>query len=162
MMNFDPSGSGGIKNTGNPSGSSNPNHGNPNNTGPAFLAGVPGYEDLPEPEPLSSALAKELAPLLQVFGENLVSALYSGKTRVLREAALTKLNMDLDSGVYDGRICENGTASAKETLTALVILLKKTGGDKIANIFLLSTHVIQSMVQKVLYSAASKYPGAPS
>ncbi len=68
------------------------------------------------------------------------------KTRVLREAGINKLNTDLAAGSYDARIADGG---ARDVLTGLIAVLKRSLSDKISNVFLLSMQLAQTVCTKV-------------
>lgn len=72
----------------------------------------PGFPaDLPPPEALSAADAKDAAPLVDLLGEYLARCLYS-RTWQLREAALQRLAADLESGGGSAEAIQSGGAGA--------------------------------------------------
>ena len=60
------------------------------------LAGVPGVASLPAPGPIKPAVAKDFGREISVFGEYVMMCFHSTPW-VLREAALQKIELDLES-----------------------------------------------------------------
>ena len=95
------------------------------------LHGVPDALELPMPEPLSAANAKDGRPLMAVFGEYVVQCLYSRQWN-LREAALNKVKYELPV------LCGNGSDSqAMRDVTGMTCaVLQRAIKDKIAQVSL--------------------------
>ena len=87
----------------------------------------PGFPpDLPAPEPIPPAEAKDAEPLIDALGEYTVRALYS-KTWQLREAALISIERVLKgAGVQGHKV---------DLFKALSRAMSKTVQDKVANVF---------------------------
>ncbi|CEL99170.1 unnamed protein product [Vitrella brassicaformis CCMP3155] len=101
------------------------------------LRGVPNVEELPAPEGISPSFSKEAGPLIDLFGEYLIRCLYS-KTWHLREAAVLKLDLDFNAGLF-------GDFNTRQFLEGLCVVLKRAISDKIAQVFLTSTQLLQSI-----------------
>ena len=93
--------------------------------------------ELEQPEFLSASHAKEASLVVQVFGEYLARCLWS-KSWNLRDAALQKIQLELDEG--------NHGHSLRQLVQVMSIVLKRGVGDKIANIFLTSSLLLQHCV----------------
>lgn len=89
--------------------------------------------DLPAPEPLSLADAKDAEALIDAVGEYTVRALYS-KTWQLREAALMSIEKVLKGGGVQGR--------KGDLFKALSRALMRSVQDKVANVFQLTLQVM--------------------
>jgi hypothetical protein len=92
-----------------------------------------------------------------IFGEYIVSCLHS-KNRALREAALAKINLDLNNGVYDRMIRlrnannpdeedEGPKLDIRDMLWGLSMIIKKAAQDKISNVFLLGMNLAQTLCE---------------
>ena len=103
--------------------------------GPHPLEGVPNYEQLVEPEPLSPAINQEATKLIEIYGEYIVRCLYS-RTWALREAALQKINLELPRVAR-----ENGNLKC---FGAVAQILNTTGRDKVSQVFLGSLSLLQT------------------
>jgi len=103
------------------------------------LKSVPNYEQLQAPEPLPIAVGKEAEPLVALFGEYIVRCLYS-KTWSLREAALMKLDLELNANAWEHE-------NPRELLNAFAGILKRTIPDKITQVFLTSQQLLLSLCQ---------------
>lgn len=103
--------------------------------GPHPLDGVTGAESLPDPEPMSAAAQKDAETLIDYFGEYLVSCLYS-KTWALREAATSKVNLDL---VKHAR--ERGDMGI---FSAVSHILNMFARDKVSQVFLATLQLLQT------------------
>ena len=87
----------------------------------------PGFPpDLPAPEPIPPAEAKDAEALIDALGEYIVRALYS-KTWQLREAALISIEKVLKGPGVKGH--------KGDLFKALSRALSKTVQDKVANVF---------------------------
>jgi len=89
--------------------------------------------DLPAPEPLPLADAKDAEALIDAVGEYTVRALYS-KTWQLREAALMSIEKVLKGGGVQGH--------KGDLFKALSKALLRSVQDKVANVFQLTLQVI--------------------
>ena len=99
--------------------------------------------DLPAPEQLSLADAKDAEALIDALGEYTVRALYS-KTWQLREAAMISIEKVLKGGRADGH--------KGDLFRALSKALLRTSQDKVANVFhgtLQVTHILQQLCRIV-------------
>lgn len=103
------------------------------------LKSVPNYEQLGAPEPLPIAVSQDAGPLNKLFGEYIVRCLYS-KTWSLREAALMKLDLDLNAHKWE-------EDNPRELLNAFTGILKRTVPDKITQVFLTSQQLLLSLCQ---------------
>eukprot|EP00743_Colponemidia_sp_Colp-15_P004277 GILK01004614.1.p1 GENE.GILK01004614.1~~GILK01004614.1.p1 ORF type:complete len:582 (-),score=111.33 GILK01004614.1:353-1981(-) len=112
------------------------------------LKGVPKVEDLPPPEPLTLAVAKEAEPLISIFGEYLVQCFYS-KVWNLREAALQKVKLELEQQGYQEQ-------STKEVVSGVCTLIRKAAVDKIAQVFLQSMALLGMLVEDCMPAAGIK------
>ena len=95
--------------------------------------------DLTCPEPLTAANAKSAQPLEQFAGEYIAQCFYS-RTWQLREASLVYLQSHLDSLVQP--------AQEREHFRLLCQVVVKGLKDKVANVFLTSTSLIQTLVSE--------------
>ena len=87
----------------------------------------PGFPpDLPAPEPIPPAEAKDAEALIDALGEYIVRALYS-KTWQLRESALISIEKVLKGPGVKGH--------KGDLFKALSRALSKTVQDKVANVF---------------------------
>ena len=89
--------------------------------------------DLPAPEPLPLADAKDVEALIDAVGEYTVRALYS-KTWQLREAALMSIEKVLKGSGVQGH--------KGDLFKALSKALLRSVQDKVANVFQLTLQVI--------------------
>lgn len=103
------------------------------------LKSVPNYEQLQAPEALPVAASTDAAPLIKCFGEYIVRCLYS-KTWNLREAALMKLELELNANAYEHE-------NPRDLLAAFSAILKRTVPDKITQVFLTSQQLLLSLCQ---------------
>ena len=90
--------------------------------------------DLPAPEPLPLADAKDAEALIEAVGEYTVRALYS-KTWQLREAALMSIEKVLKGGKVQGH--------AGDLFKGLSKALLRSVQDKVANVFQLTLQVMR-------------------
>jgi centrosomal protein CEP104 len=109
---------------------------------PSQLAGVDGASDLPAPEPLSAALEKDSAPLIDIFGEYVVRCFYSREWH-LREAALLKMAHEVNGGRASGPHTFSSCAGVLSTVMAR---------DRITNVFIAAS-------SKLLPALLSVYAG---
>lgn len=93
--------------------------------------------DLPPPEPISAANAKAGQSLERFAGEYVAQCFYS-KNWHLREASLVYLQSNLDRLLQPGQERENFRLMSQVVVKGLK--------DKVANVFLTSTSLIQSIV----------------
>lgn len=95
---------------------------------PAQLVGVDNAGDLPAPEALSPAAAKEAGPLIDLFGAYVAQCYYS-RAWALREAALRKMAHDLP------RIAAGGAPPGAIMAACIGVCTAVTARDKIAHVF---------------------------
>eukprot|EP00916_Digyalum_oweni_P012941 GHVL01021283.1.p1 GENE.GHVL01021283.1~~GHVL01021283.1.p1 ORF type:complete len:780 (+),score=176.02 GHVL01021283.1:53-2392(+) len=105
------------------------------------LQGVPDCTELPGAEEIPTALQKEADPLQVAFGDYLVKCLFS-KSWYLRDAAAQKLAMDAAAGKFDDSI--------RNLLPSLTAIVKRLSVDKIAQVFLSSQALLQTIADKIL------------
>lgn len=106
------------------------------------LSGVPNIEDLGQPEPLKGDAVREAEPLVALFGEYITWCTYS-KSWNLRDAAVQKLTLDLQDGVYSSK-------DKNQLLQGFVGILKRTIQDKNVQVFLSSAALLQAVFQHLL------------
>eukprot|EP00931_Biecheleriopsis_adriatica_P021357 TRINITY_DN1397_c4_g1_i1.p1 TRINITY_DN1397_c4_g1~~TRINITY_DN1397_c4_g1_i1.p1 ORF type:complete len:915 (-),score=205.75 TRINITY_DN1397_c4_g1_i1:39-2783(-) len=106
------------------------------------LSGVPNIEDLSQPEPLHANFQKEAEPLIALIGEYVTRCVYA-KSWNLRDAALQKLTLDLQNGVYQD-------TDPSRLLAAYVQVLKRMVPDKNVQVFLSGAALLQAMCRKLL------------
>jgi len=107
--------------------------------GPHPLEGVPGFEELPSPEPLSPTSAGEATDvngLLQLFGDYRVRCLVS-KQWNLREAAIIKAKLLMPELIRDGGLAN--------ILQPFCQVLKLGVADKIAQVFATSLGLLDDL-----------------
>ena len=103
-------------------------------SGPHPLSGVSGADNLPDPEPMSAAATKDADDLIRLFGEYVASCLYS-KTWALREAAMNKVNLDLEKHAR-----EQGDMGI---FAAIAHMLNMFARDKVSQVFLAALSILQ-------------------
>merc|ERR1719379_2840180 len=103
------------------------------------LKRVPNYEQLFTPEVLAPAMMNDAQSIIPIFGEYLARCIYS-KTWNLREAALIKMDLELNAGKWEGQ-------DPRTLLQAFNHVLKRTFLDKIPQVFLTSQHLLLSLSQ---------------
>eukprot|EP00929_Paragymnodinium_shiwhaense_P035233 TRINITY_DN19049_c0_g2_i2.p1 TRINITY_DN19049_c0_g2~~TRINITY_DN19049_c0_g2_i2.p1 ORF type:complete len:1031 (+),score=209.74 TRINITY_DN19049_c0_g2_i2:87-3095(+) len=108
------------------------------------LAGVPNFEELPEPAPLAPGndKAMQITPLL---GEYVTQCIFS-KQWNLRDAAVQKITLDLREGAYE-------SMEPTLVLRALAVVLAVIIPDKNVQVFLASGHLMQALCQQTLAPA---------
>merc|ERR1719191_173082 len=105
------------------------------------LKRVPNYEQLSTPEALAPASMNDAQFVIPIFGEYLARCIYS-KTWNLREAALIKMDLELNAGKWEGQ-------DPRILLQAFNFVLKRTFLDKIPQVFLTSQHLLLSLSQGI-------------
>jgi len=105
------------------------------------LKRVPNYEQLSTPEALAPAMMNDAQSIIPIFGEYLARCIYS-KTWNLREAALIKMDLELNAGKWEGQ-------DPRTLLQAFNHVLKRTFLDKIPQVFLTSQHLLLSLSQGI-------------
>ncbi|DBB10866.1 TPA: hypothetical protein ACH3X3_007335 [Trebouxia sp. C0006] len=103
--------------------------------------------DLPAPEPLPLADAKDAEALIDAVGEYTVRALYS-KTWQLREAALMSIEKVLKGGGVQGH--------KGDLFKALSRALLRSVQDKVANVFQLTLQVLRALIEKYAAEAGGR------
>ena len=109
------------------------------------LEGISGIEELPEADEIPIAMKTEAADLALVFHDYLVRCLYSAHVR-LRTAALAKLEHDLDVDKFD--------LDDIQQFSKLCSVLKMTTTDKVANVYISSVRLLETMVDRINNSSA--------
>lgn len=122
------------------------------------LAGVPNAEKLPEPELVNYTANKEAGALAAIFGDYVVGAWFS-KNRALREAALSKMNVDINAGAHDALLTLNMVEGINilDVMRGCCNVIKRAFADKMTNVFLLSMNLAQTLCTKVIL--AGEEPG---
>ncbi|MEW5308551.1 MAG: hypothetical protein WDW38_000501 [Sanguina aurantia] len=92
--------------------------------------------DLPPPEPLASAVAKEAELLEDMAGEFVARAAFS-KNWQLRDAALMHLAKEAEGGGFNDK---------RDAFKILMRMVQRGMKDKVANVFLTSVSVFTSLV----------------
>lgn len=110
----------------------------------ALLAGVDGVADLPAPDPLSAAAAKDAGPAIDLFGEYVAQCLYS-KPWQLREAAISKMAIEVPT-----LVTKRGTHDVFASCMTIIANVAKS--EKIAAVFSAAT----SKLMPVVFSACSR------
>eukprot|EP00195_Chlamydomonas_chlamydogama_P012277 CAMPEP_0202901254 /NCGR_PEP_ID=MMETSP1392-20130828/14151_1 /ASSEMBLY_ACC=CAM_ASM_000868 /TAXON_ID=225041 /ORGANISM="Chlamydomonas chlamydogama, Strain SAG 11-48b" /LENGTH=824 /DNA_ID=CAMNT_0049587793 /DNA_START=202 /DNA_END=2677 /DNA_ORIENTATION=+ len=105
--------------------------------------GWPG--DLPGPEPLEGATAKDAEPLEELAGEYVARAFYS-KNWQLRDAALSYLST---------MIKDNALQDKRDAFRTLVRTVQRGMKDKVANVFLTSLSLFQCLIDGFSATAGS-------
>merc|ERR1719506_2652651 len=118
------------------------------------LKRVPNYEQLSTPEALAPANMNDAQSIIPVFGEYLVRCIYS-RTWNLREAALIKMDLDLNAGKWDGQ-------DERNLLQAFNQVLKIVSKDKIPQVFLQSQHLLLSLSQVIFTHLKKAKKNVPS
>jgi hypothetical protein len=106
---------------------------------------VAGAADLPGPEPLSAAAAKDAGPLIDLFGAYVAQCFYS-RTWSLREAAVRKMALELPRIAASGAASPSALFAAGASVATLV-----TARDKIAHVFV----AVATQLLPALLSAAN-------
>lgn len=97
--------------------------------------GIPDAENLPEPDEIPAALAKESEQMIEVIGEFLTRCFYSNLWNH-RDAAIRKVTMDLDKLRSD----------QMSTLEVCSTLVQSGAGDRIAQVALSSFRLLDRMM----------------
>ena len=97
--------------------------------------------DLPPPEPISSSLATEAAPIVEAFGEYVAMCLYS-KNWMHREAALVKMESETARGAVR-------SANDREVFRAVCVVLGRLFKDKVANVFAASCKLLAQATRQM-------------
>mmetsp|Transcript_21705 Transcript_21705/g.39836 ORF Transcript_21705/g.39836 Transcript_21705/m.39836 type:complete len:730 (-) Transcript_21705:200-2389(-) len=106
------------------------------------LAGVPNAEELDEPEPLEEGGDKDIDVLLDSFGDYLTRC-FCSKAWNLRDAALQKLNLDLQQG---------GGGVGRRSLVGYTTVLQRTLPDRSVQVLLSSCSLLHAMCYSLLHS----------
>ncbi|EFJ48806.1 hypothetical protein VOLCADRAFT_104552 [Volvox carteri f. nagariensis] len=109
------------------------------------LPAPPGWpEDLPAPEPVAGAVAKEAEALEDLAGEYVARAFFS-KNWQLRDAAVVWLVKEVSSGGFEGK---------RDAFRTLVRLVTKGMRDKVANVYLSCLSLLPALVDSGLAAAS--------
>jgi len=121
-----------------------------NNFDPAShpLVGVPNVEDLGQPDQLPAD--KEVDALVALFGEYLIRCLYS-KSWNLRDAALQKVVIDLNGGIY-------ANTNPSQLLGGVAAILRRAIPDKNVQVFLACGPLLQSLCHGLLATSSLRRP----
>jgi hypothetical protein len=92
------------------------------------LAGVKGYQDLLDPEPIPPAMLTEANELAEIFGAYVIKCFYS-KTWQLREAALEKALLEMP------RILNEDVLPSSELFALTCRMLQACSDEKVASVF---------------------------